>query len=360
MSPYSKPFRLLIIFLALQAVSCKEQTADQEKTTASTTEQWEQAQQAPENMVYIPGGSFTMGAPESDQQAWPHERPAHPVRVNAFFIDKTEVTNAQFGEFVEATGYVTVAERAIDWEELKSQVPPGTPRPHDSVLQPGSLVFKQPEQPVRNLQDYSQWWIWKTGADWKHPKGPESSIEGLEAHPVVHIAYEDALAYCEWAGRRLPTEAEWEFAARGTFQNTRYPWGNEREKLESNTNSWTGEFPMSNDRTDGYMTTAPVATYPPNGYGLYDMAGNVWEWTSDWYNTDYYAWALKQGELDNPHGAPEHYNPSQPYVQQRVVKGGSFLCSDSYCASYRVSARMATDLDSGQEHLGFRTVKDID
>lgn len=355
--------RLIVLPLlccALLLLGCKDETSKVTKTKEIAKVAIEESPDPPENMVYIPGGSFTMGAPESDTQAWPHERPAHPVTVDPFYIDKTEVTNEQFAAFVEATGYVTVAERAIDWEEFKSQVPPGTPKPHDSVLQPGSLVFKQPSQPVRNLQDYSQWWEWRIGANWRHPKGPDSDLEGLAHHPVVHIALEDAMAYCEWAGRRLPTEAEWEFAARGALTNKRYPWGSEREKLESSTNSWTGEFPMSNDKEDGYVTTAPVSTYPPNGYGLYDMAGNVWEWTSDWYNSKYYTWALQQGVVNNPEGAPEHYNPTQPFVKQKVVKGGSFLCSDIYCASYRVSARMATDIDSGQEHLGFRTVKDVE
>ena len=355
-----KSLSIPVIALAVLFAGCKEKSSSLSENTRVDASSSRAIKNTPENMVYIPGGSFTMGAPESDQQAWPHEHPAHPVTVDPFYIDQTEVTNARFAAFTEATGYITVAERAIDWEELKTQVPPGTAKPHDSVLQPGSLVFRQPTRPVRNLQDYSQWWEWKTGANWRHPKGPDSSIEGLENHPVVHIAYEDALAYCEWAGRRLPTEAEWEFAARGTLNNKRYPWGNDREKLETSTNSWTGEFPMSNDKEDGYITTAPVSTYPPNGYGLYDMAGNVWEWTSDWYNSRYYTEAVAQGVLHNPKGASEHYNPTQPYVQQRVVKGGSFLCSDSYCASYRVSARMATDIDSGQEHLGFRTVKDIE
>lgn len=351
---------LALFLTSLCIVSCKNEPSPKPASENATAELMDSAPTPPEGMVYITGGSFTMGAPESDSQAWDHEKPAHPVEVDPFFIDKTEVTNAQFAAFTEATGYVTVAERKIDWEELKTQVPPGTPKPHDSVLQPGSLVFKQPDYPVTNLQDYSQWWVWKTGANWRHPKGPGSTIEGLENHPVVHIAYEDAVAFCEWAGRRLPTEAEWELAARGTLQNKKYPWGDNRQELESSTNSWTGNFPNTNDEQDGYVTTAPVSTYPPNGYGLYDMAGNVWEWTSDWYNSRYYSWALEQGTLTNPAGADKHFNPGQPYVKQKVVKGGSFLCSDIYCASYRVSARMATDLDSGQEHLGFRTVKDIE
>lgn len=353
-----RTFIYLLMITSLILTSCKQQQEERLSDHADSKEDTLTPPSPPPGMAYIPGGTFTMGARDNDAQAWPHEKPAHPVKVAPFFIDKTEVTNKQFAAFVAATGYRTIAEREITWEDLKDQVPPGTPRPHDSLLQPGSLVFKQPTQPVTDLRNYSQWWEWKIGANWRHPKGPGSSIENLENHPVVHIAYEDALAYCKWAGRRLPTEAEWEFAAKGTFNNPKYPWGDQREILEDNTNSWTGKFPMTNDLEDGYLTTAPVGTYPPNGYGLHDMAGNVWEWTSDWYDTNYYDKLLKEGIADNPRGAPSSYNPAEPYAQQRVVKGGSFLCSDSYCASYRVSARMATNLDSGQEHLGFRTVLD--
>lgn len=350
-----------ILIILISFISCEQPSRNRDdKSAMVSVTSSETPPVAPEGMAYIPGGNYTMGANDDDAQAWPHEKPAHPVSVNPFFMDKTEVTNAQFRAFTEATGYKTIAERAIDWEELKQQLPPGTPKPHDSVLQPGSLVFKQPTEPVRNLIDYSQWWEWKTGANWQQPAGPGSSIEGKDDYPVVHIAYEDALAYCEWANRRLPTEAEWEFAARGGLLNKRFPWGEDRETLESKANSWTGEFPQTNDEVDGFIKTAPVANYPPNGYGLHDMAGNVWEWTTDNYHTQYYQWALDQGVLHNPKGAGEHFNPAQPYVKQRVVKGGSFLCSDLYCASYRVSARMATDIDSGQEHLGFRTVKDIE
>ncbi|MBL7472374.1 formylglycine-generating enzyme family protein [Robertkochia sediminum] len=349
----------IILPLLLATTACKQNKDQALSGTADASEDPIAIPAPPKNMIYIPGGTFTMGARDNDSQAWPHEKPSHPVKVSPFYIDKTEVTNAQFAAFVAATGYLTIAERAIDWEEIKSQLPPGAPKPHDSVLQPGSLVFKQPEQPVTDLRNYSQWWEWKVGANWQHPKGPGSSIEGLEDHPVVHIAYEDAIAYCNWAGRRLPTEAEWEFAAMGTLNKPVYPWGDERSILEQNTNSWTGKFPMSNDLEDGYLTTAPVGTYPPNGYGLYDMAGNVWEWTSDWYDPRYYNTLLQQGIAEDPKGASRPYNPADPYVQQRVVKGGSFLCSDSYCASYRVSSRMATNLDSGQEHLGFRTVLDV-
>ncbi|MEL4307727.1 formylglycine-generating enzyme family protein [Joostella sp. CR20] len=323
---------------------------------ASVTTEKPSDVKTPEGMVWIPGGSYTQGARNDDEFALNHERPAHPVKVDGFFMDITEVTNDQFAKFIEETGYVTVAERAIDWEEIKKQVPPGTPRPHDSILQPGSLIFKKTKTSVPNLYDFSQWWEWKIGADWKHPKGPDTSIEGKGNYPVVHIAYEDAIAYCKWAGRRLPTEAEWELAAHAGSTNTMYTWGDEKDKLVSQANTWNGEFPTTNDKADGYENKAPVKSFPPNAYGLYEISGNVWEWTQDWYNVNYYNEMLQKGEVQNPKGATKAYNPNNPYVQEKVIKGGSFLCSESYCSSYRISARMATALDSGQEHLGFRTV----
>ncbi|WP_224483978.1 formylglycine-generating enzyme family protein [Robertkochia aurantiaca] len=353
---YRKAACLSILIILFSA--CKEKISDTASATVKNGEEIKAPHPAPEGMVWIPGGNFTMGAPESDQRAWPHEKPAHPVRVDGFFMDRTEVTNDEFAEFVRATGYTTVAERPVDWEVLKTQVPPGTPKPQDSLLQPGSLVFEIPDDPNPNEMNYFQWWKWQTGANWKNPQGPGSSIEGKGKHPVVHIAFEDALAYCEWKGRRLPTEAEWEFAARGGLTDRTFSWGDEREKLEENANTWTGPFPEEETLEDGYSRLAPVASYPPNGFGLHDMAGNVWEWTTDWYSSDYYLQARKKGELVNPKGPEEYNNPSNPYTAQKVTKGGSFLCSDSYCASYRATARMGTDIDSGQEHLGFRTVID--
>ncbi len=314
----------------------------------------------PEGMVWIPGGTFEQGAVPGDVLAMHHEKPTHAVAVDGFFMDSTEVTNAQFRRFVEETGYITVAEREIDWEVMKEQLPPGTPKPPDSVLQPGSLRFKKPEAEVTNLNDYSQWWEWKVGVNWKHPQGPESDLKGKENYPVVHIAYEDALAYCNWAGKRLPTEAEWEYAARGGMAEARFPWGNDIGPLHGNANTWSGSFPMANDTLDGYTNKAPVASYPPNAYGLYDMVGNVWEWTQDWYNTTYYTEiATKNTTTLNPQGAKTHHNRFSPYAEEKIIKGGSFLCHQSYCASYRVSARMGNTLDSAQEHLGFRTVKSI-
>ncbi len=312
--------------------------------------------QAPKGMVWIPGGEFYQGAVPSDTMAMNHEKPRHKVAVDGFFMDIHEVTNKQFSEFVRATGYVTVAERELEWAEMKKQLPPGTKKPHDSILQPGSLVFKKTMSSVPNLYDYSQWWQWKIGANWKHPNGPGSSIKGKENHPVVQIAYEDALAYCKWVGRRLPTEAEWEYAARGGRDKSIFFWGNDVGQLNAHANTWEGEFPVKNTEEDGFELRAPVMSYPSNDFGLYDMAGNVWEWTNDWYNIDYYKGLAENGQTVNPKGANTAYNPSNPFLQEKIIKGGSFLCSVSYCASYRISARMATSTDSGAEHLGFRTV----
>ena len=314
----------------------------------------------PEGMVWIPGGEFTQGAIPEDKMAMPHEKPAHKVAVDGFFMDITEVTNTQYKRFVDATGYITMAERKIDWEELKKQVPEGTPKPHDSILQPGSLTFKKTKSPVPNLYDFSQWWHWTIGANWRHPNGPDSSILGKDNQPVVHIAYEDALAYCEWAGKRLPTEAEWERAARGNKNGNIYFWGDDASVLSQMANSWEGDFPVNNTQVDGFERRAPVKTYPPNDFGLYDIAGNVWEWTSDWYRTDYYNDVSKENlELVNPNGAESPFNVREPYAKEKIMKGGSVLCNASYCASYRVSSRMATSVDSSLEHLGFRTVASV-
>lgn len=340
--------------------SCKSETKKAaEKEIAVITEKPVEVE-IPKGMVWIPGGVFVQGAVAKDEMALSHEKPAHKVAVDGFFMDITEVTNAEFREFTQATGYLTIAERDIDWEEIKKEVPLGTPKPPDSVLQPGSLIFKTKSKHITNLQDFTQWWNWKVGANWRHPKGPKSDIIGKDNYPVVHIAYEDALAYCKWAGTRLPTEAEWEYASRGGKKHKIYAWGNDAEHLEDHANTWQGEFPNENTTMDGFANIAPVKSYSKNGYGLFDMAGNVWEWTSDWYNTNYYE-NLKEKEetTKNPLGAEKHYNPANPLAPEKIIKGGSFLCHSSYCASYRSSARMATSLDSGLEHLGFRTVKSI-
>lgn len=344
--------------LLIASSSCKKNTGSTKTAELKdSVEVKAPSMEAPDGMVWIPGGNFVQGAVPDDKMAMSHERPAHRVSVDGFFMDEHEVTNAQFAEFVKETGYVTVAERKIDWEEMKKQLPEGTPKPHDSILQPGSLVFKKTKSSVPNLYDYSQWWEWRIGADWSHPSGPNSSIDGKENDPVVHIALEDALAYCKWAGRRLPTEAEWEYAARAGKTDALFFWGDDIDVLQNYANSWEGEFPVDNSQEDGYERLAPVMSYPKNDFGLYDMAGNVWEWTNDWYNSNYYVELANKNETTkNPKGAAKAFNASNPYAMEKVIKGGSFLCSASYCASYRISARMATSPDSGMEHLGFRTV----
>ncbi|MDB5211581.1 MAG: formylglycine-rating enzyme family protein [Sediminibacterium sp.] len=304
-------------------------------------------------MVYIAGGSFSMGA--DNQQADKDEYPKHEVKLNAFWIDKTEVTNAEFEKFVNATGYITTAEKKPDWEEMKKTLPPGTTKPSDDELVAASLVFKQTNQPV-DLNDYNQWWAWVPGANWKQPGGPGSSIKGRENYPVVQVSWFDAMAYCKWAGKQLPTEAQWEFAARGGLVNNIYPWGNEHVNAgKPKANTWEGKFPYYNETKDGFVKLAPVRSYAANGYGLYDMAGNVWEWCSDWYNYDYYK--TINGTATDPQGAKKSFDPAEPLMAKRSLRGGSFLCNDSYCSGYRVSRRMKSTPDTGLEHTGFRCVK---
>jgi formylglycine-generating enzyme len=303
-------------------------------------------------MVWIPGGEFSMGS--TDPLARADEAPIHRVRVDGFWMDATEVTNRQFAEFVQATGYETIAERPIDWEELKKQVPPGTPKPPEEELLPGSLVFTPPTNAVP-LDAVRHWWKWTTGANWRHPDGPLSSIEGKDDVPVVHVAYVDAVAYATWAGKRLPTEAEWECAARGGLERKVNVWGDEPVDAKR-CNIWQGHFPDKNTAEDGFVGAAPVKSFPPNGYGLYDMAGNVWEFCSDLYRPDTYAQRTSATTV-NPTGPTRSFdarNPHEPVV--RVIRGGSFLCNDSYCASYRPSGRMATSPDTGLSHTGFRCV----
>ena len=296
-------------------------------------------------MVLVPGGTFRMGTDDPNR---PGEGPSRVVTVASFRMDKTEVTNDQWARFVAATGYKSVAERPIDWESLKTQVAPGTPRPPETDLQPGSLVFVAPRAPV-DIGDPAGWWKWTPGADWKHPQGPGSSIEGKGTHPVVHIAYEDAVAYATWAGKRLPTEAEWEWAARSAVAEIR----SEADRLPA-ANIWQGTFPVANTCADGFGGTAPVATYTANALGLHDLEGNVWEWCSDHFRED--AYRIAPGPLTNPSGPTESFDPVEPRVKKRVVRGGSFLCHKDYCESYRPTARRGTAVDTGLSHTGFRCV----
>jgi formylglycine-generating enzyme required for sulfatase activity len=310
--------------------------------------------QAPPGMVWVPGGEFLMGT--DDAKLDPAERPAHRVRVNGFWIDRTEVTNAEFRRFVEATGYITTAERPVDWNQLKTQVPPGTPKPPDEQLAPGSLVFTPPDRPVP-LDDMTNWWRWVPGASWRHPDGPGSAIAGNVDHPVVHVSWDDAVAYARWAGKRLPTEAEWEFASRGGLEGKKYAWGDEFQPGgKTLANTWQGHFPETNTDEDGFPRTSPVKSFPPNGFGLYDMVGNVWEWCSDWYRPDTYRLDASPSPVQNPTGPVKSYDPAEPYQPKHVTRGGSFLCSANFCTNYRPSARRGTATDSGMSHLGFRCV----
>ena len=302
-------------------------------------------------MVYLVGGTFAMGA--ADELGRPDEYPQHPVQVPAFWLDATEVTNAQFARFVAATGYVTTAEQAPDWEDLQQQLPPGTPKPPDSVLVAAALVFAPPTQPVP-LDDAGQWWRWQPHASWRHPQGPGSDVREKDAYPVVQVSWTDAAAYARWAGKRLPTEAEWEFAARGGQPAQPYAWGSEPlEQGQPKANTWQGHFPDRNTGWDHFKGLAPVKSFAANGYGLYDVAGNVWEWCADWYRPDYYQQLGPQAAY-NPVGPAASYDPQEPTMPKRVVRGGSFLCQAAYCAGYRVSARMKSAPDTGLEHTGFR------
>jgi sulfatase modifying factor 1 len=299
------------------------------------------ASACPSDMVYIPGGTFTMGSDSSD---FVEEKIAEDVTVSSFCIELHEVTNAQFAKFVAATGYVTVAERPLSKEQF--------PDLADDELAPGSLVFKPPEEGVQQVA-YLSWWRWTPGANWRHPFGPDSDIRGKDNHPVVHIAYEDAVAYADWSGRELPTEAQWEYAARGGIEGWTYTWGEQYSAKQANT--WQGMFPFFNTKADGHLGTAPAMSFPPNGYGLYDMTGNVWELTADWYTVEHDGNAHSQ----DPTGPAQavSYDPKKPQDgAMHVIKGGSYLCAKNYCSRYRPAARESQALDTGTTHVGFRLV----
>jgi formylglycine-generating enzyme required for sulfatase activity len=309
---------------------------------------------APQGMRWIPGGEFSMGTNSS--LGWPDEKPAHRVRVAGFWMDETEVTNAEFRKFVDATDYVTTAERSPVLEEIMAQMPPGTTPPDPQLLVPGAMVFTPPAGAV-DLQQFSLWWQWTPGANWRHPEGPDSTIDGREDHPVVQVSWYDAAAYAKWAGKRLPTEAEWEFAARGGLEGADFSWGDEPPTdTRVMANIWQGTFPNLNTATDGYARTAPVKSFAPNGYGLYDTAGNVWEWCNDFFDRDAHRRLAAQGVVENPTGPIRTIDPTQPLAILRVQKGGSFLCHVSYCLRYRPSARHGGGADTGMSHVGFRCV----
>ena len=304
------------------------------------------------NMIKIPGGKFLMGS----ENFYPEEKPVHEVTVDGFWMDKYEVTNEQYEKFVNETGYVTVAERPLAPEDYPTVDP--------TLLVPGALVFHKTTGPV-NLNDYHNWWRWVPGTCWNHPKGPDSSIKGRENYPVVHIAYEDAEAYAEWIGKELPSEAEWEFAARGGLEEMNFTWGQMDLQLQTPlANTWQGEFPYQNLLIDEYEGSSPVGSFPPNGYGLFDMAGNVWEWTSDWYvaHLDDSANEFKScctpvvnPRVTSPGGS---YDVRQPLIKipRKVVKGGSHLCAPNYCLRYRPAARQPQMIDTGMSHIGFRCI----
>jgi formylglycine-generating enzyme len=301
---------------------------------------------APEGMVWVPGGSFWMGCDACDM---PDAAPSHQVAVGGFWMDKTPITNAQFEKFVKATDYKTVAERKPDPKDF-----PGAPA---EKLVPGCAVFTPPSHDV-SLDNPYAWWRYVPGANWKNPEGPGSSIKGREDHPVVHIAWEDADAYSKWAGKRLPTEAEFEFAARGGLDRKLYSWGDElKPGGKWMANVYQGSFPSKNTVEDGYGATSPVTAFPPNNFGLYDVAGNVWQWCSDWYRPDYFEKLAAQGVVKNPKGPDSGFDPQEPGVPKRVQKSGSFLCSDQYCERYLVGSRGKGAADSGASNVGFRTVK---
>ena len=323
------------VFMGAKALHAQHQLIRQTKASVSSGV----THSCPKGMAWIEGGTFRIGSDDHYQE----ERSAQDVTVKGFCIDKYEVTNAQFARFVQETGYVTVAERPLSAQLF--------PNLSEAQRVPGSLVFMQPSGngPVRELS----WWHWVTGANWRHPDGSNSSIEGKDNYPVVHIAYEDAEAYAKWAGKSLPTEAQWEFAAWGGLKEAIYTWGNQYSPKKANT--WQGLFPLYNSKEDGYLGTAPVGTFEANGYGLYDITGNVWEWTKDWYRIGHDGASHKVNPIVS--NSKESFDPREPGVAKHVIKGGSYLCAPNYCSRFRPAAREAQAPDTGTSHIGFRLVK---
>lgn len=332
-------FPAILIFL-----SCRQKRQEQSDIDRSAKIQRTASKDiVGSEMVYIPAGTFQMG---TNDPAFPDARPVHKVSLKGFWMDEHEVTNFEFEKFARATNYITVAERQLDPKDF-----PGVPA---ESLVPGSAVFFQPAQPV-DLLNPLQWWKYVPGASWKHPFGPQSNIIGKENYPVVHISYEDADAYAKWAGKRLPTEAEWEYAAQEKRPGLKYYWGNElKPGGKWVANIYQGEFPANDKGDDGFIGLAPVMSFAHNAYGLYDMEGNVWEWCNDFYRLDYY----QQSPVDNPKGPVDSYDPEEPNAVKRVQRGGSFLCSDQYCIRYKAGSRGKGEVSSATDNLGFRCVRD--
>ncbi|SHL09978.1 formylglycine-generating enzyme family protein [Flavobacterium chilense] len=354
--------KLLVPKHTMAAMDCKEtpDTAAESVFKPTIENKNKPAGKTPKGMVWIPGGEFSMGSNVEDESlcsikgVTKDAAPVHRVYVDGYYMDQTEVTNEEYEKFVKATGYITVAEQKPTKEEF--------PTASEEDLITGSVIFT-PTSSAVNLNNFLQWWSYVGGTDWKHPLGPESSIKGKEKYPVVHITYEDAAAYAKWAGKRLPTEAEWEFAARGGKTGNLYAWGNTlKPNGKFQANIYQGHFPIKDGDTgeDGFKGIAPTAQYAPNGYGLYDMAGNVWEWTSDWYSVDYYKTLSESGTTArNPQGPTAYNDPNDPTQIKRVHRGGSFLCTDQYCTRYMVGTRGKGEVRSAANHLGFRCVKSI-
>lgn len=354
----SLQFGILAIAVALLGiVSCKEEKGSPPAVSSATVAANVVNHPAAnaDGMVWIPGGTFWMGSTNGQTD----EQPVHEVEVNGFWMDKTEVSNGQFAKFVKETGYVTVAERKPDAKDFPPDVPPEN-------LVPGAIVFTAPSLEQVNewrkedglppateypLDNHALWWRYVPGANWRHPEGTNSTIAGKEKFPVVQVCWDDAMAYAKWAGKRLPTEAEWERASRGGMDRQPYNWGtNQIPDGKWQANIWQGNFPVSDRGEDGFKGLAPVASFATNGYGLYDMSGNVWEWCADWYRPDYYA----QSAVKNPAGPEDSFDPNEPGMPKRVLRGGSYMCSDTYCSGYRPSARMKSSPDTALSHTGFR------